>query len=97
MTSASARQALDVFPDFRPDVLLADIGMAGEDGYSLIRKVRALPDPEIARVQAVAVTAYARGEDRQAAIGAGFDRHLAKPFDPSALVALVAALCRGGR
>ncbi|MBP7571038.1 MAG: PAS domain S-box protein [Acidobacteria bacterium] len=97
VTSASARQALDVFPDFRPDVLLADIGMAGEDGYSLIRKVRALPDPEIARVQAVAVTAYARGEDRQAAIGAGFDRHLAKPFDPSALVALVAALCRGGR
>ncbi len=95
VTSASARQALDVLPDFRPDALLADIGMAGEDGYSLIRKVRMLPDPAMARVRAVAVTAYARAEDRQAAIDAGFDRHLAKPFEPSELVSLVATLCKG--
>jgi CheY-like chemotaxis protein len=78
--------------DFRPDVLLADVGMPGEDGYSLIRKVRALPDGRLARVPAVAVTAYARGEDRQAAVDAGFDRHLAKPFEPSELAALVATL-----
>ncbi len=93
---ASAKQALDILGDFRPDVLLADIGMAGEDGYSLIRKIRALPDAGLARVQAVAVTAYARAEDRLAAIDAGFDRHLPKPFEPTELAVLVATLAGRG-
>ncbi len=96
VTAASARQALDLFADFRPDVLLADIGMPGEDGYSLIRKVRALADEGLGRVRAVAVTAYARDQDRRAATDAGFDRHLAKPFEPTELVALVAALAGRG-
>ncbi|MBP1636916.1 MAG: hypothetical protein H6Q10_3490 [Acidobacteria bacterium] len=96
VTAASARQALEIVPDFRPDVLLADIGMPGEDGYSLIRKVRGLGDARLARVAAVAVTAYAREEDHQAAMAAGFDRHLPKPFEPEDLASLVVSLSRRG-
>ena len=77
----------------RPDVLICDIGMPQEDGYSLIRRMRVL-DPKL---PALALTAYARPEDRTKAIRAGFDNHLAKPVDAVELLAVVARLSLRGR
>jgi CheY-like chemotaxis protein len=74
-----------------PDVLLSDIGMPGTDGYELIRQVRRLPG-RAGVVPAAAVTAFARGEDRRQALLAGFQAHVTKPLDPTALAATVAAL-----
>ena len=93
-TAASARAALDALCEEPPDVLVSDIGMPEEDGYSLIRKIRALQDDEQRAVPAIALTAFARTEDRQRALRAGFDRHLAKPVEPSALTAIIADLAR---
>jgi CheY-like chemotaxis protein len=76
------------------DVLLADIAMPGEDGYSLIRKVRANAGP-LASIPAAAVTAHARDEERRAALDAGFQLHVAKPFEPMQLVRAVETLVRG--
>jgi len=76
-------------------VLVADIGMPQEDGYSLIARIRALPEEEGGRQPAVALTAYAREQDRQAALGAGFQRHVTKPFEPEELAAVLAALVAG--
>jgi CheY-like chemotaxis protein len=80
-------------------VLVADIGMPDEDGYSFIQKVRRLTTPHAARIPAAALTAFARDEDRRQAIQAGFQMHLAKPIDARSLVAAVATLGRmnGGR
>jgi CheY-like chemotaxis protein len=78
-------------------VLLADIAMPGEDGYSLIRRVRALADGAAASIPAAALTAFARKEDRQQALQSGFQIHLAKPVDARELVAAVATLARAGR
>ena len=74
------------------DVLLADIGMPGEDGYTLIRRIRAAEAPGLASIPAAALTAFARDEDRQRALQAGFQLHLAKPIDAPSLVAAVASL-----
>ena len=95
LTAPSAAVALDVLKHEHVDVLLADIGMPGEDGYSLIRKVRAFDSPAIASIPAAALTAFARNEDRQQALEAGFQLHLAKPIDAQTLVSAVATL--GGR
>jgi CheY-like chemotaxis protein len=78
------------------DVLIADIGMPDEDGYSLIRRIRAVDAPDVKSIPAAAVTAFAREEDRQRALQAGFQVHLSKPIDAPALVAAVANL-RGAR
>ena len=94
ITAPSAATALDVLQRQRVDVLLADIAMPGEDGYSLIRKLRALDAPSIAGIPAAALTAFARNEDRQQALEAGFQLHLAKPIDADALVSAVAMLGR---
>ena len=75
-----------------PDVLLSDIGVPGEDGYSLIRKLRSRSAECGGNVPAAALTAYARSEDRIRALSAGFQAHLAKPIDPAELVATIAAL-----
>ncbi|MFP5287595.1 MAG: response regulator [Thermoanaerobaculia bacterium] len=75
-----------------PDVLLSDIGVPGEDGYSLIRKLRARSAELGGNVPAAALTAYARSEDRIRALSAGFQAHLAKPIDPAEVVATIAAL-----
>jgi signal transduction histidine kinase/ActR/RegA family two-component response regulator len=88
--AASAAEALEAAALLKPDVLLADIGMPGEDGYSLIRKVRALGAG--GDVPAAALTAYARSEDRTKALRSGFQLHLAKPIDPAALMAGIVAL-----
>jgi CheY-like chemotaxis protein len=82
LTAASTPQALDVLEHTRVDVLLADIAMPGEDGYSLIRKLRAWhARPEMAAIPAAAFTALVREEDRRHALQAGFQMHLAKPID----------------
>ncbi len=83
---ASAREALTVID--QAEVLVSDIGMPGEDGYALIRKVRSLGKS----IPAVALTAYARSEDRTQALLAGFQMHVPKPVEPTELVAVVATL-----
>jgi PAS domain S-box-containing protein len=90
--ASSADEALDVLRRWRPDVLVSDIGMPGDDGYVLIRKIRALGFEEGGQVRAVALTAYARSEDRVLALEAGFHTHIAKPVDPLELTALIAGL-----
>jgi len=77
-----------------PDVLISDIGMPGEDGYSFIRKVRMLPRASGGDTPAVALTAYARTEDRINATRAGFQQHIAKPVEPVELITVVATLAR---
>jgi PAS domain S-box-containing protein len=90
--AGSADEALAALEGARPDVLVSDIGMPGENGYELIRRVRALPAERGGRVPAVALTAYAGGKDRRRALLAGFHTHLAKPVEPDELLAVVASL-----
>jgi signal transduction histidine kinase/ActR/RegA family two-component response regulator len=94
ITAASARQALDVIQQEHIDVMLSDIAMPGEDGYSLVRRVRALESAKAASIPAAALTALAHQEDRQRALQSGFQLHLAKPVDPRSLVAAVTTLHR---
>ncbi len=89
---ASVPEALAALDLALPDVLLSDIGVPGEDGYSLIRKVRARGAGRGGDLPAAALTAYARAEDRARALEAGYQTHLAKPVDPSELVTTVARL-----
>jgi CheY-like chemotaxis protein len=84
---AEALAALDRSPP--PDVLISDITMPGEDGYTLIRKVRARELGGRTRLLAIALTAHARPQDRERALAAGFQRHIAKPIECAALAALV--------
>jgi CheY-like chemotaxis protein len=93
-TADSVVRALQLLPSIRPDVLIADIGMVGTDGFELIRRIRAARDEEMRTVPAVALTAYARAEDRVKALQAGFQMHLAKPVDPAELIVAVAALAK---
>jgi PAS domain S-box-containing protein len=91
-TAGSAVEALDLLEHSRPDVLVSDIGMAGEDGYELIRKVRVLPAEKGGKVPAVALTAYARTEDRLRVLRSGYQMHIPKPVEVTELVAIVANL-----
>ena len=95
--AASATEAIDIFPALRPDVLVSDIGMPDEDGYSLIARIRALPGDDGGRIPAIALTALARPEDRKRAIFAGYHVHLAKPVEATVLTATVANLADGRR
>jgi CheY-like chemotaxis protein len=98
ITAESAEAGRQVMSSDRPDVLVADIGMPGEDGYSLIRTIRAQPADRGGMIPAAAVTALARPEDRRRALLAGFHTHVAKPVDVVELVAVVASLAgRTGR
>jgi PAS domain S-box-containing protein len=92
--AASAAEAFDLLRSALPDVLISDVGMPQEDGYSFIRRVRALGAAEGGAVPAVALTAYARSEDRMSAIRAGFQHHVAKPVEPAELITIVASLVR---
>jgi PAS domain S-box-containing protein len=95
LTVSSATEALEAIDEHRPDVLLADLRMPEEDGYSLIRKLRARErEQEAARLPAIAVTAYASAADREQAIAAGYDWHMAKPFDPDALTRAIAKVAK---
>jgi signal transduction histidine kinase/ActR/RegA family two-component response regulator len=92
LTASSAEQALEMLKSQHVDVLLADIGMPGQDGYAFIEKVRGSEAARVSSIPAAALTAFAREEDRQRALQAGFQLHLAKPIDPLSLVAAVANL-----
>jgi CheY-like chemotaxis protein len=91
VATTSAAEALAALESFTPDVLVSDIGMPEQDGYELIRRVRMLGGAA-GRVQAVALTAFARMEDRTQAMLAGYQMHLAKPVDPRELAITVASL-----
>lgn len=88
----SAQEGLEVLETWRPDVLVADIGMPVEDGYALIRRVRTLPKDKGGQTPALALTAYARTEDRVRALSEGYQLHLAKPVDRVELATVVASL-----
>ena len=93
-TSADALVAVEAQ---RPDVLVSDIGMPGEDGYAFIRRVRALGPDRGGQVPAAALTAYAKGEDGQRVLSAGFQVHLPKPVQPADLANVVATLAGRAR
>ncbi|HSU69123.1 MAG TPA: ATP-binding protein [Tepidisphaeraceae bacterium] len=92
VTASSAAEALEVFRRSPPSVLVSDIGMPHEDGYALIRAVRALDPAQGGQTPAVALTAYARSEDRVRALHHGFQMHVAKPVEPTELLTVIAAL-----
>jgi signal transduction histidine kinase len=94
--AGSAGEAIDAFAAGRPDVLVSDIAMPGQDGYDLIRHVRDLAPHDGGRTPAVALTAYVRAEDADAALTAGYQRHIKKPVDISELLGAVAALVAAG-
>ncbi|GAC1446555.1 MAG: ATP-binding protein [Pyrinomonadaceae bacterium] len=91
-TADSAAEALEKLKCERPDVLVCDIGMPDEDGYSLLRKIRGLSADEGGKVPAVALTAYARAADRVRALRAGYQIHVPKPVEPGELIAVIASL-----
>jgi signal transduction histidine kinase len=97
--AGSAAEALREFGQRRPDILVSDVGMPDEDGYTLMGQVRRLEDEErTSRVPAIALTAFARAEDRRKALLAGFQLHIAKPIEPAELTAAIASLSgRTGR
>jgi CheY-like chemotaxis protein len=88
----SGAEALSVLREWRPDVLVSDIEMPAVDGYSLIRRVRALEPDQGAKTPAVALSAYSRPGDRVRSLMAGFNLHVSKPVDPAELVTIVASL-----
>jgi CheY-like chemotaxis protein len=90
----SAAEALAILATSTPDVILSDIGMPAEDGYSLMRRVRAHESSAKRNIPAIALTAFARDKDKQLAIAAGFNLHLAKPVDIEALVQSVNTLAK---
>ena len=90
-TAAMARNELVTYT---PHVIISDIGMPDEDGYSLIRSIRTLATDDKKNIPAIALTAFARNEDRARALVAGFNLHLAKPVEPSTLVRAVLNLAQ---
>jgi signal transduction histidine kinase/ActR/RegA family two-component response regulator len=93
-TCASAAEVLAALEEFKPDILVSDIGMPEEDGYSLIKRVRAFEATRGGRIPAVALTAYARVEDRLLALRAGYSMHVPKPVEPAELAVVIASLTR---
>jgi PAS domain S-box-containing protein len=89
---SSAAEALEAIKQWRPSVLVSDIGMPGEDGFALIKKLRALEAEPGRNIPAVALTAYARSDDRLRALAAGFQIHVPKPVDAAELMLVIASL-----
>ncbi|APR79895.1 two-component hybrid sensor and regulator [Minicystis rosea] len=90
--ASSGHEALDVLSAQRPDVLVSDISMPGMDGYELVRSFRANREPRARTLPAIALTAFARPEDKDRAHAAGFQAHVTKPIEPVALISAVASL-----
>ena len=90
----SASEAMAALQTIRPDVVIADIGMAHTDGFELLRQIRQSADDTIRNVPAAALTAYARAEDRMKVLQSGFQMHLVKPVDPAELIVAVAVLAK---
>jgi CheY-like chemotaxis protein len=93
-TASGTREALDLVEQWKPDVLISDIGMPGESGYDLIRMVRALPADHGGQTPAIALTAYARTQDRLKILSTGFQMHVPKPIEPIELATVVASLAK---
>jgi CheY-like chemotaxis protein len=87
-----ARDGLDILRHESPDIIVSDIGMPDQDGYELMRQIRSLPAEQGGRTPAIALTAFARPEDRRQALSVGYQKHLAKPVDPMELLEAVALL-----
>jgi two-component system, chemotaxis family, CheB/CheR fusion protein len=94
-TAGSVSEALDVLPQARPDLLVSDIGMPLQDGYDLIRQVRALSPEQGGLIPAAALTAYGAPRDRERILAAGFQIHIAKPAEPTELVVQLLGLAAG--
>ena len=92
LAAGSTTEALDAVVRFRPDVLISDLGMPEDDGYTFIAKVRALPPERGGQIPAAALTAYVRAEDRMMVLRSGFQLHVPKPVEPAELVTVVAHL-----
>jgi PAS domain S-box-containing protein len=95
-STKSAADALEVFASELPDVMISDIGMPDQDGYELVRKLRALPVEKGGATPAIALTGYASRKDRERALGSGYQTHLAKPIEQAELIAAIAALVGRG-
>ena len=96
LTAASAGEALEVLKKERPSILVSDIGMPGKDGYELMREVRALEPGQGGETTAIALTAFARPEDRTQAMLAGYQIHIAKPIEPHELITALVTLVGKG-
>ncbi|MBD0266939.1 MAG: PAS domain-containing protein [Cyanobacteria bacterium Co-bin8] len=95
IAAASAQEAFTYFQQDPPDILISDIGMPQEDGFSLIRKIRTLSPQAGGQIPAAALTAYVRGDDQQRALAAGFQMHIGKPVEPLKLVRMILQLAKG--
>ena len=93
--AGSAEEAIEALSGETPDLLISDIGMPRVDGYELMRRIRAMQAPERRDVPAIALTAFARGEDAAKARQAGYGVHLPKPVDPSRLFSTIASVLAG--
>ncbi len=93
-TAENGKDGLEKIRDRKPDVIVSDIGMPDMDGYEFIRKVRSLSPADEGRIPAIALTAFARSEDRTKAMLAGYQIHVAKPIEPQELVATIGSLVR---
>jgi CheY-like chemotaxis protein len=93
---SSVPEAFQAIDNDAPAVIVSDIAMPGYDGLTFIRRLRARPASQGSAIPAVALTAYAREEDRQAAFAAGFNKHLSKPVEPTRLVFAIHELANGG-
>jgi len=91
-STKSAKEALSVFDNELPDVMISDIGMPEQDGYELIRKLRAMPPEKGGRIPAIALTGYASKKDRERALAAGYHQHIAKPIEQADMIKAIAAL-----
>lgn len=97
VVAASVAEALELVRRAPPDIVLSDIGMPGEDGYAFVKKLRALPAESGGAVPAIALTAFARVDDRARALHEGFDNHVTKPVEPIELLAVLASFARRQR
>jgi hypothetical protein len=95
-STKSAAEALNVFQAELPDVMISDIGMPDQDGYELIRKLRALPRERGGRTPAIALTGYASRKDRERALSSGYQQHMAKPIEQADMIKAIAALIGRG-
>jgi CheY-like chemotaxis protein len=97
IVASSAEEAFGLLERERPDALVSDIGMPVEDGYSLISRIRKLADPVLSAIPAMALTAFARKEEKAKALWSGFDHHLPKPVDPNELFAVLGSMTAARR
>jgi CheY-like chemotaxis protein len=95
-STKSAAEALAVFQDVLPDVMISDIGMPDQDGYELIRKLRALSPEKGGSTPAIALTGYASRKDQERALGSGYQQHMAKPIEQADMINAIAALVGRG-